>query len=87
MATILGFLGLVNLGLDTLPSPKERESLSKKMEVEDNVDTFNKLNKDWTSNWELLYKKKGVEDKIDTAAVTVADAIWELEFKLGGKSK
>ena len=46
MATILGFLGLVNLGLDTLPSPKERESLSKKMEVEDNVDTFNKLNKD-----------------------------------------
>ena len=57
------------------------------MEVEDNVDTFNKLNKDWTSNWELLYKKKGVEDKIDTAAVTVADAIWELEFKLGGKSK
>jgi len=46
MATILGFLGLVNLGLDTLPSPKETESLSKKMEVEDNVDTFNKLNKD-----------------------------------------
>merc|ERR1739845_257894 len=46
MATILGFLGLVNLGLDALPSPKETESLSKKMEVEDNVDTFNKLNKD-----------------------------------------
>ena len=87
MATILGFLGLVNLGLDALPSPKETESLSKKMEVEDNVDTFNKLNKDWTSNWELLYKKKGVEDKIDTAAVTVADAIRKLEFQLGGKSK
>ena len=34
-----------------------------------------------------LYKKKEVEDKIDTAAVTVADAIRELEFKLGGKSK
>ena len=46
MATILGFLGLVNLGLDALPSPKETRTLSKKMEVEDNVDTFNKLNKD-----------------------------------------
>jgi len=34
-----------------------------------------------------LYKKKEVEDKIDTAAVTVADAIRELQFKLGGKSK
>ena len=30
-----------------------------------------------------LYKKKEVEDKIDTAAVTVADAIRELEFKIG----
>ena len=46
MATILGFLGLVNLGLDTLPSPKETESLSKKMEVEDKKDTFIKLKKD-----------------------------------------
>ena len=46
MATILGFLGLVNLGLDTLPSPKETESLSKKMEVEDKINTFIKLNKD-----------------------------------------
>ena len=46
MATILGFLGLVNLGLDALPSPKETESLSKKMEVENNTNTFNKLNKD-----------------------------------------
>jgi len=34
-----------------------------------------------------LYKKKKVEDKIDTAAVTVADAIRQLEFKLGGKNK
>jgi len=32
-----------------------------------------------------LSKKKEVEDKIDTAAVTVAAAIRELEFKLGGK--
>jgi len=46
MATILGFLGLFNLVLDALPSPKETGSLFKKMEVEDNVDTFNKLNKD-----------------------------------------
>jgi len=47
MATILGFLGLVNLGLDALPSPKETEkSLSKKMEMEDKIDTFIKLNKD-----------------------------------------
>jgi len=28
MATILGFLGLLDLGLDALPSPKETESLS-----------------------------------------------------------
>jgi len=34
-----------------------------------------------------LYKKKEVEDKIDTPAVTVADAIREPEFKLGGKGK
>ena len=34
-----------------------------------------------------LYKKKEVEDKIDTAAVTVADAIREVEFKLGGKKQ
>ena len=34
-----------------------------------------------------LYKKKEVEDKIDTAAVTVADAIRQLEFKLGGKKQ
>ena len=46
MATILGFLGLVNLGLDALPSPNETESLSKKMEVEDKIDTFDKLDKD-----------------------------------------
>lgn len=46
MATILGFLGLFNLGLDALPSPKKTEGLSKKMEVEDKIDTFNKLNKD-----------------------------------------
>ena len=46
MTTILGFLGLVNLGLDALPSPKETESLSKKMEVEDKIDTFIKLNKE-----------------------------------------
>ena len=46
MATILGFLGLVNLGLDALPSPKETESLSKKIEVEDEIGTFIKLNKD-----------------------------------------
>jgi len=46
MATILGFLGLVNLGLDALPSPNETESLSKKMEVEDKTNTFNKLDKD-----------------------------------------
>jgi len=46
MATILGFLGLFNLSLDALPSPKERESLSKKMGVEDKIDTFHKMNKD-----------------------------------------
>ena len=34
-----------------------------------------------------MYKKKEVEDKIDTAAVTVADAIRQLEFKLGGKKQ
>ena len=36
---------------------------------------------------EEIFIKKGVEDKIDTAAVTVADAIRKLEFQLGGKSK
>jgi len=46
MTTILGFLGLFNLGLDALPSPKETESLSKKMEVEEKTNTFIKLNKD-----------------------------------------
>merc|ERR1712156_287217 len=46
MATILGFLGLLDLGLDALPSPKETESLSKKMEVKDKIDTFIKLNRD-----------------------------------------
>ena len=46
MATILGFLGLVNLGLDALPFPKETRTLSKKMEVEDKINTFIKLNKD-----------------------------------------
>jgi len=30
---------------------------------------------------------KEVKDKIDTAAVTVADAIREVEFKLGGKKQ
>ena len=49
MATILGFLGLFNLGLDALPSPVE---------------------------------KRVLEDKINTAAVTVADAIREVELKL-----
>jgi len=37
MATILGFLGLFNLGLDALPLPKKTEGLSKKMEVEDKI--------------------------------------------------
>ena len=59
MATILGFLGLFNLGLDALPSPKETESLSKKMEVEDKIDTFIKLNKDGTNNnWELCTRRR-----------------------------
>ena len=49
MATILGFLGLFNLGLDALPSPAE---------------------------------KRVLEDKINNAAVTVADAIREVELKL-----
>ena len=51
MATVLGFLGLFNLGLDALPSPKEN-------------------------------RKRVVEDKINSAAVTVADAIREVELKL-----
>ena len=34
-----------------------------------------------------FYKKKEVENKIDTAAVTVADAIRKVEFKLGGKKQ
>ena len=51
MATILGFLGLFNLGLDALPSPARIE-------------------------------KRVLEDKINTAAVTVADAIREVELKL-----
>ena len=50
MATILGFLGLFNLGLDALPSP--------------------------------AIEKRVLEDKINTAAVTVADAIREVELKL-----
>ena len=48
MTTVLGFLGLFNLGLDALPSQVE---------------------------------KSGMEEKIDTAAVTVADAIREVELK------
>ena len=51
MATVLGFLGLFNLGLDALPSPKEN-------------------------------RKRVVEDKINSAAVTVVDAIREVELKL-----
>ena len=51
MATVLGFLGLFDLGLDALPSPKEN-------------------------------RKRVVEDKINSAAVTVADAIREVELKL-----
>ena len=51
MVTVLGFLGLFNLGLDALPSPKEN-------------------------------RKRVVEDKINSAAVTVADAIREVELKL-----
>ena len=47
----MGFLGLFNLGLDALPSPKEN-------------------------------RKRVVEDKINSAAVTVADAIREVELKL-----
>ena len=49
MTTILGFLGLFNLGLDALPFPVE---------------------------------KSRIEEKINTAAVTVADAIREVELKL-----
>ena len=49
MTTILGLLGLFNLGLDALPSPVE---------------------------------KSRMEEKINTAAVTVADAIREVELKL-----
>ena len=49
MTTILGLLGLFNLGLDALPS---------------------------------RVAKSGMEEKINTAAVTVADAIREVELKL-----
>ena len=49
MTTILGFLGLFNLGLDALPSRAENSKM---------------------------------EEKINTAAVTVADAIKEVELKL-----
>ena len=49
MTTVLGFLGLFNLGLDALPS---------------------------------RVAKNGMEEKIDTAAVTVADAIREVELEL-----
>ena len=49
MTTILGLLGLFNLGLDALPSQVE---------------------------------KSRMEEKINTAAVTVADAIREVELKL-----
>ena len=48
MTTVLGFLGLFNLGLDALPS---------------------------------RVAKSGMEEKIDKAAVTVADAIREVELK------
>ena len=51
----------------------------KKKEVEDKINTRTDL--------EEIIMKKEVEDKIDTAAVTVADAIRELEFKLGGKKQ
>jgi len=40
MATIMGFLGLFNLGLDALPSPKETGTLFKKMEVEDKINNL-----------------------------------------------
>jgi len=53
--------------------------LYKKMEVENKIDTRTDL--------EEIIMKKEVEDKIDIAAVTVADAISKLEFKLGGKNK
>ena len=53
--------------------------LYKKMEVENKIDTRTDL--------EEIIMKKEVENKIDTAAVTVADAIRQLEFKLGGKKQ
>jgi len=53
--------------------------LYKKMEVEDKINTRTDL--------EEIIMKKEVKDKIDTAAVTVADAIREVEFKLGGKKQ
>jgi len=53
--------------------------LYKKKEVEDKINTRTDLE-------EIIMKKEG-EDKIDTAAVTVADAIREVEFKLGGKKQ
>ena len=51
----------------------------KKKEVEYRINTR-------TDSEEIIMKKE-VEDKIDIAAVTLADAISELEFKLGGKNK
>ena len=53
--------------------------LYKKMEVENIIYT--------KTNSEEIIMKKEVEDKIDTAAVTVADAIRKLEFNLGGKKQ
>jgi len=54
-------------------------TLYKKKEVEYKINTR-------TDSEEIIMKKE-VEDKIDTAAVTVADAIRKLEFQLGGKNK
>ena len=48
-------------------------------EVEDKINTRTDLE-------EIIMKKEG-EDKIDTAAVTVADAIREVEFELGEKKQ
>ena len=55
------------------------EEIIMKKEVEDKINTRTDL--------EEIIIKKEVEDKIDTAAVTVADAIRELEFKLEGKKQ
>ena len=48
------------------------------MEVEDKIETR-------TDSEEIIMK--GAKDKIDTAAVTVADAIREVEFELGEKKQ